>query len=131
MLEAYQPSPTKRLARDGCVISARTLPNSTHPYMNQGKTAVHEIGHWFGLWHTFETQGVQDGPNPPDPCWEGNPDDDVADTPKMKKWGDGECNLLQNSCPEPEGWGPVYDPVRNFMSYSSDECMSEFTQGQK
>jgi len=120
-----------RLLRDGCIINTETLDGSAHPYMNQGKTAVHEIGHWFGLHHTFEDQGVRNPPNPPNPCWEGNPDDDVLDTPKMRDVGAGVCNKTQNSCPEPSGTAPVYDPVENYMAYSSDACMERFTSGQK
>lgn len=125
-----QPDPVRRLALDGCVINTISIPDSGHAFLNQGKTAVHEIGHWFGLWHTFEDQGIRNGVNPPNPCWEGNPDDDVADTPKMQNRGSGTCNLTQNSCPEPAGSPPIYDPVQNFMSYSSDQCMTEFSPGQ-
>lgn len=121
----------KRLQEDGCVINDMTLDGSSHPYMNMGKTAIHEIGHWFGLHHPHEHQGVRNGVNPPDPCWSGNPDDDVLDTPKMLDVAPGQCNKTQNSCPEPAGQEPIYDPVDNYMSYSSDSCINKFTMGQK
>jgi hypothetical protein len=121
----------ERLQQDGCIINTGSLEGSGHPYLNEGKTAVHEIGHWFGLFHTFEDQGIRDPPNPPNPCWAGNPDDDVLDTPKMRNVGSGTCNMTQNSCPEPAGQTPIYDPVDNYMSYSSDECMARFTPGQQ
>ncbi|KAK0654800.1 hypothetical protein B0T16DRAFT_316523 [Cercophora newfieldiana] len=120
-----------RLLRDGCVINTATLSGSGHAYMDQGKTAVHEIGHWFGLFHTYEDQGVRDGFNPPNPCWVGNPDDDVLDTPKCKGVAAGQCNKKQNTCPEPAGAEPVYDAVDNYMSESSDACYERFTEGQK
>jgi hypothetical protein len=52
----------------------------------------------------------------------------VLDTPKMKNTEGmvGTCNPSLNSCPNDEG----NDPVRNFMSWNSDECMNEFTKGQ-
>lgn len=50
--------PTVDYATDGCNIltgSMPTVPNPVYGY-NQGKTAVHEIGHWFGLLHTFQVR---------------------------------------------------------------------------
>ena len=41
------------------------------------------------------------------------------------------CNKTQNSCPEPTGQTLIYDPVENYMSYSSDACMGRFTDGQR
>lgn len=124
------PDKEERLLLDGCVVATVTLPGSSHEYMNEGKSAVHEIGHWFGLWHPFEHGGIRNGVNPPNPCWEGNPDDNVTDTPKMQMRGVGTCVETQNSCREPEGADPIYDPIHNYMSYSSDGCMTEFTPGQ-
>jgi len=125
--KAEVPDPAKRLALDGCVVGTFTLPRSSHPYMNQGKTAVHEMGHWFGLWHPFEHGGIRNGLNPPDPCWSGNPDDNVTDTNKMKDWTPGICVEGQNTCDPKDN---LTDPIHNYMSYSSDACLTEFTKGQ-
>jgi len=124
------PDKTRRLALDGCVVATFSLPNSYHPFMNQGKTAVHEMGHWFGLWHPFENGGIWDGPNRPDACRLSNPDDNVTDTPKMLMAGVGLCVETQNSCREPAGQPPIYDPVHNYMTYSSDACLDRFSDGQ-
>ena len=120
------PDKARRLALDGCVVATFTVPGSDHRFMNQGKTAVHEIGHWFGLWHPWEHGGIRNGLNPPNPCWVGNPDDNVTDTPKMAEGAAGTCIETQDTCKA----DPGTDPVHNYMSYSSDECMTEFTPGQ-
>lgn len=40
---------------DGCLVNSATVPNGTNDWgYNQGKIAVHEAGHWFGLFHVFE-----------------------------------------------------------------------------
>ncbi|PMB63324.1 Extracellular metalloprotease [Beauveria bassiana] len=38
--------------RDSMFVNAATIPGGAHPVWNQGKTVVHETGHWFGLDHT-------------------------------------------------------------------------------
>jgi hypothetical protein len=124
------PDKARRLALDGCVVAAFTMDGSDHPYMNQGKTAVHEIGHWFGLYHPFDHHNQMSGVNPPDACRVDNPDDYLADTPKMRQAGTGVCNETQNSCAEPAGQPPVFDPVHNWMTYSSDACLDRFSDGQ-
>jgi len=128
----YWGTPLPRLLLDdGCVVNDLTVPGSAHEYMNLGKTAIHEIGHWFGLFHVHEAGDVRNGLNPPDTCWIGNPDDWVEDTPKMRAVGIGKCDKTQNSCAEGKGEKEIFDPVDNYMSYASDECMARFTDGQR
>jgi hypothetical protein len=93
--------------RHGVVIDYGTVPGSAPP-LSLGHTLVHELGHYFGLLHTF-----QGG------C--GQPDDDVSDTPAEAVPGYG-CLLGRDSCPQ-EG----LDPVTNFMDYSDDTCTDNFT----
>jgi len=116
---------TRRLKRDGCIIATYSINGSKHPYMNRGKTAIHEIGHWFGLHHPFEA-----GESSSSTCSDRNVDDEVLDTPKTGMGVEGACDRKSNTCAEPKGQTPIYDPVENYMMYSSDDCMSQFTKGQ-
>ncbi|MCF6112222.1 zinc metalloprotease [Mesorhizobium muleiense] len=98
---------------DGVVIRFDSLPgvSATGPY-NLGHTGSHEVGHWLGLFHTF-----QGG------CEE--PGDMVFDTPAEATPGD-ICELQRDSCTALSG----SDPVENYMDYSIDSCMTQFSAQQ-
>ena len=82
------------------------------PY-NEGDTAPHEVGHWLGLFHTFQNGCTAPG-------------DRVDDTPYQ---ADGSniffCRESDDTCRQ-----PGRDPVHNFMSYGDDPCMDRFSEGQ-
>ena len=109
---------------DGVVLWWAALPGTglagAHPdepdgilTYDQGDTGTHEVGHWLGLYHTF-----QGG------C--SHPGDRIKDTP-----AEAEPQFFcaaRDSC-----LGPVFpgaDPITNFMDYVDDVCMDNFTAEQ-
>ena len=106
------PSP---ITEDGCIIALQTIPeyNESDPIFNccdRGLTAVHEVGHWFGLLHVFQQDGW--GFAERKRC-EGN-GDFVDDTPPQLYPTQG-CPAYKDTC---EGGGK--DSVHNYMDYSDD-----------
>jgi hypothetical protein len=106
----------KNLAADGVVIYHESLPGGNADFgpdavYNEGDTLTHEAGHWLSLFHTF-----QGG------CSKKN--DRVDDTPAHII--EFDCNQ-QDTCPSSAG----DDPIHNFMNYTDDPCMTEFTPGQR
>lgn len=102
----------ERSSHDGVVLDHRTVPDGGRANFDLGHTATHEVGHWLGLFHTFQNGCAFPG-------------DYVADTPYERFEATG-CPEGRNSCSQ--RWGT--DPVHNFMNYSNDACLSEFTAGQ-
>lgn len=97
---------------DGVVIGKDTLPGGASAPFNEGATLTHEVGHWMGLFHTFQGGCGTEG-------------DQVDDTPAQQSPSSG-CPVGNDSCPR----HPGLDPVTNYMDYSDDACMTEFSNGQ-
>ncbi|KAH8927052.1 zincin [Atractiella rhizophila] len=103
----YQTAPEL----DGVVYRFDTGPGGAGAPFDEGKTLAHEAGHWLGLFHVF--QGGCDEPG-----------DYVPDTPPQYVASSG-CPVGQDSCP-----APGVDSIHNYMDYSDDACLNEWTQGQ-
>ncbi|CAK1367328.1 unnamed protein product [Cercospora beticola] len=98
---------------DGCINLAASLPGAEATNYNMGLTAVHEVGHWFGLYHVFDGNSCTGS------------GDFVSDTPVQSQATFG-CPSKQDSCPDQPG----DDSIHNYMDYSYDQCLYEFSDGQ-
>ncbi len=84
-----------------------------------GRTTTHELGHWFGLYHTFNNGCGTDI------CNDG---DYVCDTPPVSA-PNFNCPTGVNTCSNDSP--DVPDLIENYMDYTNDACKNMFTQGQK
>ena len=110
---SYYPGTAPSQNQEGIVVRSAQIEN----------TITHEVGHCFGLLHTFQS-GC--GNN----C--SNSGDRVCDTPPVSA-STQSCDINQNSCsndangPDPYG-ANVLDQIENYMSYNS--CQNMFSLGQ-
>ncbi len=90
------------------------------PIVLEGKTTVHEVGHYLGLRHIWgDAEFGSDG------C---AVDDGVNDTPNQASESAFDCDTTRNTCTE--GADDLPDMIENYMDYSAESCMQGFTAGQ-
>ncbi len=124
-LLGYAQFPGGAAATDGVAITYTafgTMGTVTAP-STLGRTASHEIGHYFGLYHIWGDDSD---------CITGT--DSIADTPNASAASSSDCQVNLNSCSNEDSYWGANDPndmVQNYMDYSNDSCMNMFTLGQK
>ncbi len=101
---------------DGIVLLHEAVGGRDNAYIpyDQGRTLVHEMGHYLGLFHTFQVRY--------DTCENSySLGDLIIDTPSELE-AHYDCNQT-TSC-------GTDDPIHNYMNYTPDSCMTEFTPEQ-
>jgi len=108
------PDGSKPANEQGVVIGKKTFSLDGNAF-TEGRTLVHEVGHFFFLRHIWGDEDLCDQ------------DDEVDDTPLQKVSTSGKpVGLLLDSCSDVAP-GINY---QNFMDYSDDQALTMFTKKQ-
>lgn len=127
-------TPSSDIGIDGVCIDYHVFSNGCFSYSsyNMGRTAVHEIGHNFGLYHIFEGCNAGDDFDQlasngqlPASLWGASFDD----TPGQSSYT-SSClsGIVASDCSGTAN--PPGKMYQDFMDYTDDACYSMFTQNQ-
>jgi hypothetical protein len=130
IIQGYSSLPGVNSYTDGVVMDYRAFGDiascgctTLASYSQLGRIAVHEIGHYLGLYHTF--QGGCAGMSSSNCASQG---DKVCDTPPVAIPGNTGCPAPGwNTCNETPN---LPDDIHNYMDYVDEGCMTGFTAGQ-
>ncbi|HEY2720761.1 MAG TPA: M43 family zinc metalloprotease [Chitinophagaceae bacterium] len=112
-LLGYSSMPGSPTYKDGVVVNYGAFGITHNGNYDQGRTCVHEVGHWLGLHHLWGDALCGD--------------DSVADTPKQETFTNGCPSGVRVSCSN----GPNGDMYMDYMDFTNDDCLVMFTNGQK
>jgi len=113
----YSSFPGGPADEDGLVVRHNYFGNIGTAASSLGRTGTHEVGHWLGLYHTFNNGCGTDI------CTDG---DYVCDTPPVTT-ANFSCNPI-NSCNNDNP--DLMDQIENYMDYTPEACSNMFTAGQ-
>ena len=113
------PTQSAGTIEDGVVMLWNSVGRNSPigaPY-NLGRTMTHEVGHYLGLFHTFQGGcGTAAAPF--------TSGDLIGDTNRESQPNFG-CTAAASTCA-----GAGMNPIENYMDYSDDMCMTKFTPNQ-
>jgi Pregnancy-associated plasma protein-A len=100
---------------DGIVLQYKSVGGRNNGFLvyDQGRTLVHEMGHYFGLAHTFEGGAV---------CGNSYSTGDLIVDTNAESSDHYGCSQT-STC-------GTADPIHNYMNYTDDTCMYQFTREQ-
>lgn len=111
---------------DGIVIQYQVCGNNNpnalvifgDTIVMDGKTLVHEVGHYLGLRHIWGDETNCTGT------------DGIADTPAADDASNQDCDASKNSCVDAINGTDLPDMIENYMDYSEELCQNSFTNEQ-